>query len=219
VNGRLWLGIVAPAAVIVAIVLASAIEWRGPSAQSSGAPQAGASWEETFDGGADGWETFEPGWEAVRGVYKGTNTQPNVPTESVYANGYGWTDYAVEADVSMLGGYTPADVQLLLRYVSSGYDGTQFEMVSCKLMAHPGRHTVVLQAPDRYIETPFEFEIGKTYRLRASAVGEKLTCEVVGRPETRLEMETAGSRTGTVGFRNTHVPGEFDNIAVTMLGE
>jgi|GEM_PF-4742291 len=164
------------------------------------------------NGDAAGWQTFEPGWSVQLGVYHSSNTGADIPVESVWAAGYGWTDYSVEADVRTLSDYEPADGGITFRYQTGNQAGDL--NAKCRLFQYGGRFLQLL-APDGVSQVPFSYVQGQWYRLRATATGNTLTCQVVGVPGTLLTQTSAAvPASGTVGFRATHIPGDFDNVVV-----
>src|SRR5260221_13845019 len=175
---------------------------------------------EPFDDGVPvGWAPYLSGWSESAGVYHATNTSPNVPVESVWRDGFGWKDYAVEADVRLLAGNAPADAQLMLRYRSALYVTGVEDNCKCALFQYNGTW-LYLDVPGQPRQmVPFPYSLNQWYRLRATASGQKVTCEVAGHPETRMTSMSQGSATGTVGLRGTHIPADFDNVMVTALNQ
>ena len=164
------------------------------------------------NGLSTGWQTFNPGWAVVNGVYQGTNTAANTTVESVWANGYAWKDYVVTADVNLQGGYTPSDAQVIFRYQNpNSYD-------ACRLLQYGGTF-LMLSDPVRGVvaQVAFPAVLGQWYTLRAGIKGNQATCEVVGFPATLLTATLQGNATGTVGVRNTHIPAWFDNVIVLAI--
>lgn len=177
------------------------------------------------DGILQGWQYFVSGWFESDGVLHGTNTSANVRSEIVYVNGYGWTDYAAEADVTLLSGYMPADVELNIRYL------TENRRCYCSLLQGQPDASVgwgqylVLSAPFdayeanvTYVYQPFNYTLNTTYRLRATAKGQTVTCEVQGYPESKLTItDPRIPASGTIALRNTHIPADFDNVTVHKI--
>ena len=175
---------------------------------------------ESFDDGtAVGWKPFLPGWFESAGSYHATNTGANIPVESVWRDGYGWKDYAVEADVRVLSGYTPADAELQLRYRSAFYITGVEDNCKCALFQFGGTF-LSLSVPGQPTQyKPFPYALNQWVRLRATASGQTITCEVVGDPSTQMTAISQGSATGTVGLRGTHTAADFDNVTVTALNQ
>ncbi len=184
-----------------------------------------------FDGFEDGdeqdWLTFAAGWSESSGEYHATNTSANVRVESIYADGVGnWSDYSAEVDLTPLSSHSPVAASLLIRWTVGSIDPNQ-SLAYCGLFRGqaPGlpnstylrllsRHAGVQDS--EYVQ--FNWSPGQTYRLRATAVGDILTCEIEGEPQTRIVMENAPiALTGTVGLRSTHIRSNFDNVLVIDL--
>jgi hypothetical protein len=170
-------------------------------------------YHQTFDGRVlTGWQTFSDGWDVQNGVYYGTNTRADVRSEAVYGRGYEWANYSVEADISAAGTVAPASAGLLFRYQENGYTG------QCRLgIGASGQRQLELVTPEgQLVASSFHFVSGEAYRLRATAVGAALSCEVMGYSDTRLTATTAVPQ-GTVGLQNRGISGGFDNLAVSSL--
>jgi|GEM_PF-5291674 len=176
-------------------------------------PNVALPFADTFeDGDSSNWQDWVSGWFESGGTYNGTNLGANIRTESVFAGGFNWDDYQVEADLTPMGTYAPADAQLLLRYQND------LDHVSCRLHQDPQQRTFRLTSVvggEAWV--PFEYQSGETYRLKGTALGSTITCEVLGYPETRLFIDHPAGSTGTVGFRNTHISAAFDNLSVLPL--
>ena len=165
-----------------------------------------------------GWKPYLTGWSEGNGVYSARNHAANVPVESVWQHGFKWGDYAAEADIRLLGGYTPADAQLQFRYRGTAYVQGVEDNCKCALFQYGGTF-VYLSLPNGQTQTrPVPYAIGEWKRLRATAVGNTVTCEVLGLPETRMTATTTGSLEGTVALRGTHESADFDNVLVTSIG-
>lgn len=157
------------------------------------------------------WQSFADGWDVINGVYYGSNTRADSRSEAVYGRGYTWADYAVEADVTAAGTTAPASAGLLFRYQADHYGG------QCRLATRAtGQRQLELVTPEgELLASSFHFVTGEAYRLRATAVANALSCEVVGYPNTRLTASTTVLN-GTVGFQNRFMTGAFDNLEVTL---
>lgn len=179
---------------------------------------AAQTFSDSFDDGVTtGWTVFRYGWYEADGVFHATNTAPNEPVEAVWSAGYGWTNYAAEVDVRLLSSYTPADAQLMIRYQGTIYNGVPEDNARCTLFQYGGTF-LTLSVPGQPQQTyPFPYALGQWYRLRATAIGQTITCEVVGHPDTRLTATSTGATSGTVGLRGTHIPADFDNLVVTPM--
>lgn len=158
------------------------------------------------------WQTLSDGWDVQNGVYYGSNSRADVRAEAVYAYGYGWDNYAVEADVMAMGSAYPSSAGLLFRVQESGYTG------HCRLGTRVtgGREIELVTPEGRVLVSSFHFVSGEPYRLRATAVQNTLTCEILNYPDTRLTASTTVLQ-GTVGFQNSTITGAFDNLEVTQL--
>ena len=180
--------------------------------------------QDTFDDGdPSNWQVFASGWTESGGLRKSRNTAANVPTAAVWPLGYGWSNYSVESDVRILDSRTPSQASLLFRFVSP-FPNTDF----CRCGLFSGLPSVPGQPSGRYLRLfcngvdnvePFNFQTGEFYRLRATAVGATVTCELLGHPEVaRLVTSTdVISCAGTAGLRGTHIRTDFDNFLVTEL--
>lgn len=178
---------------------------------------------EFFDAFEDGdtslWQTFEPGWIESGGVYQATNTAADVEVASVVEDGYGWTDYVVEADVTPLAQTFSSSAGLVFRFLNPYPDPEHY--CHCALNAGSGQVRLFLGCNGSavYELMPFSWTPGSTYRLRATAHGEHVSCEVLGHPGAILEGWSGGvNLTGTAGLRGTHIATHFDNFSVTPLG-
>jgi hypothetical protein len=158
------------------------------------------------------WHTFADGWDVLNGVYYGSNTRAEVRSEAVYGQGYRWANYALEADVTVMGTAAPASAGLLFRYQEDGYSG------HCRLGTRAtGQRQLELMTPEgQLLATSFHFVTGEAYRLRATAVDNTLTCEIVGYPDSKLSATTAVLQ-GTIGLQNRSITGAFDNLEVSVL--
>jgi hypothetical protein len=177
-------------------------------------------YDDFSDGNLGAWAVYVPGWYELNGVLHGTNTWAMVRSEAVYLNGFGWTDYSAEVDVTPLGDYRPADVELNVRY----NDPTHTCICALHQSSNPavGDKFLWVYVPGMSeFETPlapFQFSSGTTYRLRATVHGQTATCEVIGYPETKLSLTRADiPAAGTVAIRNTHIPADFDNLIVRAI--
>ena len=179
---------------------------------------AQVSLQEDFnDGIANGWQTWNSGWQVVGGMYQGTNTTPNIPVETYYAPGNeipAWGDYMVTAEFSFQGGYQPSDVQLLVRYNSpSAHAG-------CQVVQYGGVTLYAFAQGQGALSpgTTVPVGIGSTYTLKATVQGSQLRCEITGLTNAIITATAVTMpATGTVGLRATHVPAYFDNVTVTNL--
>ncbi|MCP4359291.1 MAG: hypothetical protein GY796_14860 [Chloroflexi bacterium] len=170
-------------------------------------------YKQSFDGrNPSGWQTFTDGWDVQNGVYYGTNTRSAVPTDAIYGSGFSWNNYAVEADVTAMSAKTESNVQLLFRYQGQNETGR------CTLLTDKnGQRQLKLVTPEgEKLTQTFHYVTEETYRLRATANYHTLTCEIIGYPDTRLTT-TTNVLNGTVGFKNRHVSGAFDNLEVVLL--
>ncbi len=170
-------------------------------------------YKQSFDGrNPSGWQTFSDGWDVQNGVYYGTNTRSSVPTDAIYSSGFGWQNYTVEADVTAMSAKASSNVQLLFRYQAQNETGR------CSLLTNEnGQRYLLLVTPEEEKRTQtFHYVTGETYRLRATADNHTLTCEIIGYPDTRLTA-TTNVLNGTVGFKNRHISGAFDNLEVVLL--
>lgn len=158
------------------------------------------------------WQTFSDGWDVQNGVYYGSNSRADVRSEAVYLYGYGWDNYAVEAEVKAMGTAFPSSAGLLFRAQESGYAGY------CRLGTRVtgGREIELVTPEGQVLVSSFHFVSGEPYRLRATAVGNTLTCEILDYPDTRLTANTTILE-GTVGFQNSTITGAFDNLEVIRL--
>lgn len=158
-----------------------------------------------------GWNLYADGWDVQNGVLYGTNTRADVRPEAVYGRGAAWTDYTLEADVTAQGGADGSSVGLLFRY-QEGERGAH-----CRLRTTAsGRRQLELVTPEgQLLPASFHFVNGETYRLRATAVGRTLTCQILGHPDASLSA-TTDQRQGTVGLQNQGISGAFDNLMVHL---
>ncbi|MCL4266229.1 MAG: hypothetical protein KJ069_23690 [Anaerolineae bacterium] len=174
---------------------------------------AGYLYSQSFDGRAlPDWHIFSDGWDVQNGIYYGTNTRADARSEAVYGRGYQWADYHLEADVTASGTVAPSSAGLLFRYQENGYGG------QCRLGTRAsGQRQLELVTPEgQLVSTSFHYITGAAYRLRVTAVGSALTCEIIGYPDTRLIASTTVRR-GTVGLQNQGITGAFDNLKVNTL--
>jgi hypothetical protein len=164
------------------------------------------------DGSIATWLTFSPGWSESGGLFHDTNTQANSPVAAVWADGFDLADTVVMADVIVRSLTNPSDAGVQVRFQAD----FPADNCVCRLSNDfLGRNLQLLCSAGGFESTPFAFEIGRRYRLRASAIDDTMSCEVVGEPATRLELTTAGvASTGTVGLRGTHLLSDYDNLAV-----
>jgi len=180
--------------------------------------------QDTFDDDdPSDWQVFAGGWSESDGSRKSRNTAGGVPTAAVWPQGYGWSDYSVESDLRILDSRTPSQASLLFRFVSP-FPNTDY----CRCGLFKGRPSVPGQPSGEYLRLvcngidnvePFNFQIGELYRLRATAVGATVTCELLGHPEIPRLVTTTDviSCTGTAGLRSTHIRSNFDNFLVTEI--
>ncbi len=167
-------------------------------------------YRQSFDGRTlPDWHTISDGWDVQNGVYFGTNTRADVRSAAVYGRGYQWTNYHLEADVTATGTVSPSSAGLLFRYQENGHGG------QCRLGTRAsGQRQLELLTPEgQLLATSFHFVTGEAYRLRATAVGTAVTCEILGYPDALLTATTTVSR-GTVGLQNQGITGAFDNLLV-----
>lgn len=158
---------------------------------------------------ATGWGSPRPGWIVEDWTYKGTNTAPDIPVESVWMDGFSWTDYTVQADVSLRDGYTPSDAQLIFRYQSPDEYG------ACRLLQYEGTRLEILDTKRGVMmSAPFPTNVSQWYTLRTTIQGEHVDCEVIGGP--KISATYTATQNGTVGLRNTHIPVAFKNMRVTF---
>jgi hypothetical protein len=167
-------------------------------------------YRQSFDGRAlPDWHTFSDGWDVQNGVYYGTNTRADVYSAAVYGRGYQWADYTLEADVTATGTVAPSSAGLLFRYQENGYGG------QCRLGTRAsGQRQLELVTPEgQLLAASFHFVTREAYRLRVTAIGTAVTCEIVGYPDAYLSATTTMPR-GTVGLQNQGITGAFDNVMV-----
>lgn len=157
------------------------------------------------------WTTYAVGWDVQNGVFYGTNTRGDVNTAVIYNGGSRWRDVVVEADVTAVTTSTPSSAQLLFRAQSEAVSGR------CQLATRAnGQRQLQLITPEgQLLGSSFHFTTGESYRLRATAVGDQLTCAVVGYPATLLSARTTVSQ-GSVGLRNQYITAAFDNLEVDI---
>jgi uncharacterized protein (TIGR03437 family) len=171
---------------------------------------AGVLLSDDFSKGADGWQTFAPGWQVVNGVYQGTNAAANTRVETVWSAGTSWTDYTVAAEVAMQDKSEPSDAEVIFRYQDADHYGM------CRFLNYSGTSVQLVDMQGGVLgSVPFPAAIGQWYTLRASIRGSAATCEVVGHPETLLTGTYPTTGSGTVALRATHIPVWFDNVLVT----
>jgi hypothetical protein len=171
-----------------------------------------------FSTSVSDWQTFQPGWVLGGGVYRGTNTTPNVPVESVWANGYGLTDYTVSVQMKKDSSHSPADSQLLFRYQDSLNLGEIRLIEGNAIGRGEGRYftmSSINNGIENILGVPFDFQVGQWYELKATITGTTVTAEIVGYPGAFLSTDLfAGPSSGTAGLRSTHIATSFDNFLV-----
>jgi len=180
-------------------------------------PPCGTLLSDDFeDEDASGWQVFSGGWSEAGGVYHDSNTTANVPVASVWPGGYGWTDYSVEADVRALTRRKPSDAGVVFRFQS---DYPNVRNCACRLASDIRGLNFQLICSDGTFEwTPYNWNLGTWYRLRATAIGNSMTCEILGDPSSHLDASSPTIESaGTVGFRGTHLVSDYDNVLVEPI--
>jgi len=158
-----------------------------------------------------GWQSAHPGWQVSNGVYEGTNTGSNIPTETIWLAGENWTSYEVNADVQLGNDYEPSDAQLIFRYQNPQSYG------ACRLWQYKGVYLELLDTTKGVlIQKSFPAEIETWYRLNATIHGDYATCEVIGYSTMRISGKYGGATNGTVGLRNTHIEARFRDVLVRL---
>lgn len=157
------------------------------------------------------WTTYAAGWDVQNGIFYGTNTRGDVNTAVIYNGGQNWRNVVVEADVTAVTTAAPSSAQLLFRAQSEAISGR------CQLATRAnGQRQLQLITPEgQLLGTSFHFTTGESYQLRATAMGDQLTCEVVGYPATELSARTT-VRQGSVGLGNQYITAAFDNLEVKI---
>lgn len=175
------------------------------------------------DGNATDWQTFTSGWSEAGGLRLARNTAPVQPVASVWPLGYDWSDYAVEGDVRVLDERTVSQSALVFRFNSPfphvDYCQCGFFHGVPNAPGFPSGKYLRLVCNGADTVTPFNFSIGRFYRLRATAVGRTLTCEIVDSPQVPRLVARSDSIgcTGTAGLRSTHIRSDYDNFLVTAI--
>lgn len=162
---------------------------------------------------ANGWTAYLLGWSYSNGIYYADNTQPDVPVESYYTDGFQWTDYNVSVSMNIQSSYTPADSQLILRYQNS------LNYVACRIMQYNGSYLEIMDPQHNVLNSvPYQFNVGQWYTLQAGINGNSVTCQVANHPETLLNATYNLTNSGTVGLRGTHIPVQYQNMTITFIG-
>lgn len=177
------------------------------------------------DGDSSLWQTFVSGWNEADGVFHATNTGANISVEAIYQPGLSWTDYEYEADVRPLSIHFPVASGLYFRWngptVTPNRSYAACELLNGTPPGHsPGRYLRLIgdAVTHDQVAVLFNWSPNITYRLRATAVGNVLTCEVMGEPGTFLTTTSSlVEPSGTVGLRSTHIRSDFDNVVVRAL--
>jgi hypothetical protein len=161
---------------------------------------------------ARGWTSYLSGWSYNNGIYYASNTQPDVPVESYYPEGFGWTDYNVSVSMNTQSSYAPADSQLIMRYQSS------LNYVACRIMQDYNGTRLEIVDPQHNVlnSIPYQFNVGQWYTLQAGIHGNSVTCQVANHPETLLKATYTLTNSGTVGLRGTHIPVQYQNMTITF---
>jgi len=170
--------------------------------------------DEFDDDDSSCWQTWVGGWEERGGVYRATNKGANIRTESVWVGGYKLEDYVFEADLKTTL-QTISDAGLVFRYVNDDmycYCGFNKNNHGKSL-----RLRILVDGKNTEDVFFFDYDDNQPYRLRAIANGDKVSCEVIGYPETRLEIAKSMWLSGTVGFRNAHIAVDYDNAMVEKI--
>jgi hypothetical protein len=168
---------------------------------------------------------YVSGWTEANGTFQSRNTGANIPVETVYAGGFAWTDYSMEADVIPLSNRSVADAGILLRFQAPTLPSEDANLAICRLF-RDGSGQSHLQlivtnphvGPGEIVTVPFSWVAQSSYRLRASAESFHLRCEVVGVPEAAISLvSNVVAPMGTIGLRATHIPADYDNVQVVDL--
>lgn len=177
--------------------------------------QAQLASDDFSDGIITDWTTYGSCWSESGGVFHCSTTPPNTPIAAIRADGGDWTDYAVEADVKVLGNYQPSTTGLVFRFESEYPIGNYCD---CSFYQYQGSFLRLYCLGGPHVQTPVSIALNTWYRLRATVAASRATCEVVGTPGTLLSASFSGiPASGSAGFRSTHLATDFDNF--TVLGQ
>jgi hypothetical protein len=170
------------------------------------------------DGLMLGWTPFLSGWSESDGVLHGTNTAADAPTEIEWSGGHAWTDYVAEVDVRILSStFGSSAAGMLVRHKRSLVT-PPIDYAQCVLYQDFAQRRIQTWAPGTSIVSePVPFQIGEMYRLRATLVGNSVTCEVVGVAGTTVSVLISGPPFGTIALQAIGVPADFDNLRVTPI--
>ena len=201
-----------------------------------GAARSQLLYEDDFsDGDASVWWTLpnhtsydaSSGWVESGGVFRNGNTGANIAVEAVFSCGLSWGDYSVEVDFKADSFHVPSESGVFFRWNEKTIDPNE-SYAFCTLYRGGG----LPDGTNYYVRlvgrtganisqksVVFPFSAGTWYRLRATAVGSQISCEVDGQPQTRLTIDGAPVQTtGTVALRSTHIRADFDNLRVESIG-
>lgn len=175
------------------------------------------------DGDSSDWTAFLNGWNESNGVFHSSNTGANIPVEVLYDHGYAWQDYSVEVDVITPSSRPTSDVQLLVRDIGVDSLSASRGFAYCSLFRNNFGQTFLIAASafgltGNTASVPFPWNAGQVYRLRATIVGDQITCDVPAQPGATVALvDAAIPAAGTIGLRATHIPADFDNVIVTAI--